>query len=642
MKNKIIAIALALTTVMSVAPFAGAATTDDLQAQINQLSEQLKQISQILTALTAQGTITATPAVSASNCFTKTLQKGVTNDEVKALQTALKSDSSIYPEGLVTGYFGPLTEAAVKKFQAKYGIDQTGIVGPNTRAKLNSLYCATTTTPTTTTTATATVTPTATVAPSYGTLSVNEVPVANPFSELYAGNTYEVFAAEFKATGSDITIRKIAINMTSDNMFPWQKFASVSLWDGSTKLAELAVNQSNLIENSFATDYTANISGLNIVVPNGQKKTITTKVTLLPALTTTAQTASFTVSMTPDIVYVDTAGVVYTNLQNLAKTTITKKVESVKESNKANFVVSTATDNPVAANVVASKSNTTPVTLLSLSVKNDSDVSATINKASTTVTVASTTTGQYITSVELWDGSTRIQTASANLSATTSANVTWENFTLPIAANTTKNLVVKAVVASLNNATLKGDGTETVKADNFWMQGIDANSNVIGGRTAITGNAQYVFLKAPVFALSSAVLTASAGDNENPQSVGNAKIVMNITAQGGSDIYIKSASTSLKVASKPNDGVATVTSAFTCTSGAFSEDYDYRIPAGNTAVCELNGVIQLTASTQNGFYQVQVATTTWSIDKSFSATTTVAQDWGWDNFKTGLTNLIHK
>jgi len=639
MKNKIIAIALALTTVMSVAPFAGAATNDDLQAQINQLSEQLKQISQILTALTAQGTITATPAVSASNCFTKTLQKGVTNDEVKALQTALKSDSSIYPEGLVTGYFGTLTEAAVKKFQAKYGIDQTGIVGPNTRAKLNSLYCATTTTPTTTTTATATatVTPTATVAPSYGTLSVNKVPVANPFSELYAGNTYEVFAAEFKATGSDITIRKIAINVTSTNIFPWQKFASISLWDGSTKLAELAVNQANLIENGFATDYTANISGLNIVVPNGQKKTITTKVTLLPALTTDAQKASFVVSMTNDIVYVDTAGVVYTNLSKIDG--LTKTIGKAEESNKANFVVSTATDNPVAGNVVASKSNTTPVTLLSLSVKNDSDVSATINKASTTVVVNSTTTGQYITSVELWDGSTRIQTASANLSATTSANVTWENFTLPIAANTTKNLVVKAVVASLNNATLNGQ--ETVEANNFWMQGIDANSNVVGPDTAAgypaDGNVQHIFLKAPVFALNSAVFTASAGDNDNPQSVGNAKISMNITAQGGSDIYIKTASTSLKIV----QGTTTVasTSAFTCTSGAFDETGKYRIPAGNTAVCELNGVIRLTATnTQNGFYQLQVATITWSTDNFVSST--VAQDWGWDNFKTGLVNLI--
>jgi len=637
MKNKIIAIALALTTLAWVAPVVpvGAATVEELQAQINAL---LQQIAQLQTQLSGQSGST-TPAVT--GCFTKYLVKEVTDPEVTTLQTVLKSDPMVYPEGLVTGYFGSLTEAAVKKFQAKYGIDQTGTVGPVTRAKLNSLYCVTTptVTPTTspTTSPTVSVTPTTSVVPSYGTLSVNEVPVANPFSELYAGNTYEVFAAEFKATGSDITIRKIAINVTSTNIFPWQKFASISLWDGSTKLAELAVNQANLIEKSFATDYTANISGLNIVVPNGQKKTITTKVTLLPALTTDAQKASFVVSMTNDIVYVDTAGVVYTNLSK-KDGILTKTIGKAEESNKANFVVSTATDNPVAGNVVASKSNTTPVTLLSLSVKNDSDVSATINKASTTVVVNSTTTGQYITSVELWDGSTRIQTASVNLKSATSASAIWENFTLPIAANTTKNLVVKAVVASLNNATLNGQ--ETVEANNFWMQGIDANSNVVGPDAAgypADGNVQHIFLKAPVFALNSAVFTASAGDNDNPQSVGNAKISMNITAQGGSDIYIKTASTSLKIV----QGTTTVasTSAFTCTSGAFDETGKYRIPAGNTAVCELNGVIRLTATnTQDGFYQLQVATITWSTDNFVSST--VAQDWGWDNFKTGLVNLI--
>lgn len=45
----------------------------------------------------------------------------------------------VYPEGLVTGYFGSLTEKAVKRFQTKYGIEQTGFVGPQTRSKLNSL-----------------------------------------------------------------------------------------------------------------------------------------------------------------------------------------------------------------------------------------------------------------------------------------------------------------------------------------------------------------------------------------------------------------------------------------------------------------------------------------------------------------------
>lgn len=63
-------------------------------------------------------------------------------EEVKKLQKILALDKNVYPEGLVTGYFGPLTLMAVKKFQVKYGIakpgdDGYGFVGPKTRAVLN-------------------------------------------------------------------------------------------------------------------------------------------------------------------------------------------------------------------------------------------------------------------------------------------------------------------------------------------------------------------------------------------------------------------------------------------------------------------------------------------------------------------------
>lgn len=64
---------------------------------------------------------------------------GTRGDDVRSLQTYLAQDKTIYPEGLITGYFGALTEAAVKRLQTKYGIDSVGIVGPKTRAKLKEL-----------------------------------------------------------------------------------------------------------------------------------------------------------------------------------------------------------------------------------------------------------------------------------------------------------------------------------------------------------------------------------------------------------------------------------------------------------------------------------------------------------------------
>ncbi len=65
--------------------------------------------------------------------FPSTLKSGSTGDYVSDLQQILKSDSTIYPEGLVTGYFGKLTEEAVKKLQKKYGLPETGVVDDATQ-----------------------------------------------------------------------------------------------------------------------------------------------------------------------------------------------------------------------------------------------------------------------------------------------------------------------------------------------------------------------------------------------------------------------------------------------------------------------------------------------------------------------------
>lgn len=72
--------------------------------------------------------------------FFKNLSRGNQGSEVRQLQTLLSQDKSIYPEGKTNGVFGPATFRAVKKFQKKYGIRQTGIVGPQTRTKLMQVF----------------------------------------------------------------------------------------------------------------------------------------------------------------------------------------------------------------------------------------------------------------------------------------------------------------------------------------------------------------------------------------------------------------------------------------------------------------------------------------------------------------------
>lgn len=87
--------------------------------------------------------------------FTKTLKKGIGSVDIKRLQQLpnFSSDTAVASSGVgfvgnETNYFGSLTEKAVQKFQAKYGIVSSGYpnttgfghVGPKTRTKLNEVF----------------------------------------------------------------------------------------------------------------------------------------------------------------------------------------------------------------------------------------------------------------------------------------------------------------------------------------------------------------------------------------------------------------------------------------------------------------------------------------------------------------------
>jgi len=67
---------------------------------------------------------------------------GSTGSDVTQLQQFLATNSQIYPAGIVSGYYGSLTQAAVVQFQVAYGIPQVGQVGPITEAKVNNIMAS--------------------------------------------------------------------------------------------------------------------------------------------------------------------------------------------------------------------------------------------------------------------------------------------------------------------------------------------------------------------------------------------------------------------------------------------------------------------------------------------------------------------
>ena len=71
--------------------------------------------------------------------FQRNLSFGSTGNDVKQLQALLVNEVS-YPVDLLTGYFGAITQNAVKKLQEKYGVKPvSGYFGEITRRTLKAL-----------------------------------------------------------------------------------------------------------------------------------------------------------------------------------------------------------------------------------------------------------------------------------------------------------------------------------------------------------------------------------------------------------------------------------------------------------------------------------------------------------------------
>jgi peptidoglycan hydrolase-like protein with peptidoglycan-binding domain len=82
--------------------------------------------------------LTVNPALTGTGggyFFETDLSMGMTSQDVMELQSRLASEG--YFQAAPTGYFGPITFAAVQSYQAAHGISATGYVGPLTRAELN-------------------------------------------------------------------------------------------------------------------------------------------------------------------------------------------------------------------------------------------------------------------------------------------------------------------------------------------------------------------------------------------------------------------------------------------------------------------------------------------------------------------------
>jgi hypothetical protein len=129
--------------------FVHAQTIAELQVLIASLTQQILELERQIRNY--GGVPLSSAPIGSVSCptLTRSLYVGLSGADVTSLQQFLAADASLYPEKLVTGYFGGLTEAAVQRWQARhnvisYGTPDTtgyGVIGPATRAAITRV-CA--------------------------------------------------------------------------------------------------------------------------------------------------------------------------------------------------------------------------------------------------------------------------------------------------------------------------------------------------------------------------------------------------------------------------------------------------------------------------------------------------------------------
>ena len=92
-----------------------AGTIEDLQAQIQALLAQIAQLQ----GQPPHAIPNETSCVNLTSNMGPDDTDADTGGDVTRLQRFLAGDPSIYPEGRITGYYGSLTVAAVKRFQER-------------------------------------------------------------------------------------------------------------------------------------------------------------------------------------------------------------------------------------------------------------------------------------------------------------------------------------------------------------------------------------------------------------------------------------------------------------------------------------------------------------------------------------------
>ena len=639
----------------SFAPAHAATTTtttssSDTAAQIASLQAQLAALQ-------------ASSGTSASVMFNVNLTIGSRGADVTALQNWLIAKGFTIAAG-ATGYFGGQTKAALAAYQASVGISPAaGYFGPITRAKVNSSTTTSTTTTTTTTGGTTTTGTTST------TLSGHEANLTtyqfnNEAGLIHAADMgVKIATAQFNVTGGDVAVQRADLEFQAQNaalnVHPWSYIKSVSVWDGSKKLATMPADMASAWSDNTddashagtADYYTISLTGLNDVVKQNTTGRLTFTVDAQTTIDSVNNSQKFYVDVpTNGIRAVDAAGI--QQYTGNAANTVTVNVGAAQNGS---ITISQASDNPAASIVVAKANNQSDqYTVLAFNLRNSDSASSMLNELKFTVATSSGSGGLNLSSL-IQQATLTIggQTYTGNI-INSGQYLDFKNLNLTLASNATTEGTVKVI---LNSQT--GNYSATATTFHVDLLGttapyVDITGVSTGNSATITGqavgNTQTVALSGVVVTNgSNSVTSTTAPGNDTTKSYATYNIGFDVAAVQN-DAYIPNyVASSTAVGSTTSAGVVythngastfTGTSTATLTSTAQLVNGFYYVPQGTTRHFALTVVLDPTTT---GTYQVnltnvQFATTSSSLPANYTNFTVDSTD---SSFKTTPTQIIN-
>jgi len=391
--KKTIGVSIVSVAMVATALPVGAMTAAELAEQIAALEDTLAELMGEYEDLAGDDTTPSTtvPTACVGISFDTNLSVGDSGNDVMCLQALLNLDTAtqVATEGAgspgnETIYFGPLTEAAVIKFQDKYATQiltplgltaGTGFVGPSTRAVLNSMLEGDEVIPPSGDTVleqlTALAEAVAALAErvatlegsggSEGTLTVERN--ATPRNvEVYAGETKDVASYRLEADDSDVNIYRMDVSFDVAAGDFRRALDSMALYVDGEEVASLDIDTDTVDRDH---DY-VRFSGISIEVPEDGYTDVDIQVTASDNDEALAVTIFFDEE---GIRGVDGAGVTLLVPETAAESEDTERAFDIMGEAEGELQVRRGSDSPAAQGVIVDQDSDEEVPLLNITLE---------------------------------------------------------------------------------------------------------------------------------------------------------------------------------------------------------------------------------------------------------------------------------